>query len=289
MTPASPTSFVRNTQPDPGSPAQLAEWIEQSALVDLFAAAPLALRARAGLFVERVRGSLGFGAPGIPSALVNRVFVGGMGAAPDVAELSALLQRFEARGVRDTFAHVHADQLAPDVLGTLEVAGLARYPRAWVKLACEPSTALDVRPPLRLDPCAESDAEAFAQLTSEVFGLVPEMAELLVALVQRPRWHVYVATDCGQVVAAGALYVQGELGWLGFGATAPAYRRRGLQRALLARRLRVARALGCRLVASETGVPVRGQANPSQDNMLALGMRSLGVRENFARPGVVFR
>jgi GNAT superfamily N-acetyltransferase len=111
-------------------------------------------------------------------------------------------------------------------------------------------------------------------------------AELLSGVVQRPRWHVYFARIDGRPIATGALFVQGDVAYLGYGATLPEHRGQGLQRMLLAKRMRVALALGCRWIISETGEAVPGQPNPSHDNMLALGMHPIATRDNYVLEGI---
>lgn len=63
-----------------------------------------------------------------------------------------------------------------------------------------------------------------------------------------------VALDDGVAVACGSLTIVDAVGWLGGAATGTAHRGHGLQSALVARRLRVARELGCTLAAA-TALP----------------------------------
>ena len=54
-----------------------------------------------------------------------------------------------------------------------------------------------------------------------------------------PRSVHLIADVDGVVAGCGSLYPQGRVGWVGGGATRPAFRRRGVQAALLAERLAV--------------------------------------------------
>lgn len=277
-------------EPSPSSStAALAEWIERRALHDQLAAAPPALRARAGLFVQHAPGLVAFGAPGIPSLLLNRVFVDADAHAATFDALPDTLNALSVRGMRSLLVHVHEPPpqhaAGESATAALLRAGLVPYRRAWLKLARDAGPQRELGAPLPLELCRTDEADAFAELVTTGLSLSPESAALIAPLVQRPRWHVFGARDRGVLVAAGALFVQGELGQLGFAATAPGYRGLGLQRALIARRLRVAHALGCRLVCSETGVALPGQPNPSEHNLRALGLRPVAVRANWTRPG----
>lgn len=72
--------------------------------------------------------------------------------------------------------------------------------------------------------------------------------------------------------------------WFDFGATAPAFRRRGSQAALLAARVERALDLGCRAMYTCTGVAVPGDPQHSYKNILKAGFREDYVRANYAPP-----
>lgn len=272
--------------PPQGTESALAEWIERAAVADLLAAVPAELQGSAGLFVHRAEGLCAFGAPGVPSLMFNRVFVDAEAGLASYASVPRVLEALRARGVADALVHAHLDARDahdPRVLA-LHAAGLQPFRRAWLKLARDAQPVEERGAALPLGVCRTDEAEGFAELVTRGLQLAQATAPLVSAIVQRPRWHVYVARDAGQVVASGALFVQGDVGHLGFAATLPSYRGLGLQRALIARRLRVAYALGCRLVTSETGEAVPGQPNPSEHNLRALGLRVIALRSNWTRP-----
>ena len=96
------------------------------------------------------------------------------------------------------------------------------------------------------------------------------MAAWSASLVARDRWRAYGAFDGDALVGVGALFVEGDVGWLGLGGTLPFHRGRGAQGAVMARRIKDAIAVGCTSIATETGI-LPGRANPSLDNMLRCG------------------
>ena len=85
---------------------------------------------------------------------------------------------------------------------------------------------------------------------------------------------------------AGALYVDGGVGWLGFGATLPPYRGRGAQSAILAARIEDARRQGCATVVTETGELADDRPSSSYRNIVRAGFRETGVRPNYRAPSV---
>jgi GNAT superfamily N-acetyltransferase len=92
---------------------------------------------------------------------------------------------------------------------------------------------------------------------------------------------MYGSYDGGEIVGGGALHIDGDVGWLGIGATLPAHRGRGGQRAVMARRIADAVAAGCTTVATETGV-LPDHPNPSLRNMLRSGFELAYERANWS-------
>jgi ribosomal protein S18 acetylase RimI-like enzyme len=86
-------------------------------------------------------------------------------------------------------------------------------------------------------------------------------------------WSLYVARVNGRPAAAATLYVHDRVGYLADSATDPTYRRRGLQLALLRRRMRDAGVFGADLVFSGAE-----PFSSSHRNMERAGMRLQFIR-----------
>jgi ribosomal protein S18 acetylase RimI-like enzyme len=274
---------------EPHPDVERADWIEQAALQDMYAAASPALQRSAGLFVDRVAGALAIGAPGLSSSAMSRVFVH-PNASPEAAGMA--IERMRKAGARHYFTHVHQGA-SPRLLDEIAERGLQRYHRSWLKLA-RGREPLDGHMPsapegdVQLRAATREQSAMFADLVIRCQHIAADAAELIGGVVQRPRWHVYFAQLGETPIATGALFVQGDVGYLGYGATLPEHRNQGLQRMLLRKRIRVALALGCRLIISETGEAVPGQPNSSYNNMLSLGLQPIATRHNYALEGVRF-
>jgi GNAT superfamily N-acetyltransferase len=127
-------------------------------------------------------------------------------------------------------------------------------------------------------------ADDFARVVAEGFEL-PEWTKPLAAnVVGRPGWSCYVAYDGKEPAGAGALFVQDDVGWLGFAATRLRYRGHGAQSAILAARIEDARKQGCSTVTTETGAIEEGRPSNSYRNILRAGFREAGVRANYRAP-----
>lgn len=89
----------------------------------------------------------------------------------------------------------------------------------------------------------------------------------------------YLARIDGQPAGEAALRIDGDLGQLAGAATLPAFRRRGVQNALLYRRLADARRAGCRLAVVTTQPGSRSQSNAKKRGFALLYTRAVLVRE----------
>lgn len=87
----------------------------------------------------------------------------------------------------------------------------------------------------------------------------------------------WIGDEC---VGCASLQVVGGVAWLGAASTAPGFRRRGIQRALIEARIGVAREIGCDLLAA-TAVPIGSSAR----NLVRHGFSLSHVQVVVARPG----
>lgn len=178
----------------------------------------------------------------------------------------------------------HAVCVPPGYLGLEESLQALGYARgyAWMKFerndAPAPAAATDLRVEETLD------AAAFAVASAGGYGFAPEVAGALSAIVGAPGWRCFVAFAGDEPAACGALYADGDHGWLGIAATLPQFRRRGAQGALLAARIEAGRADGVRRFVTETGERVEGRPDQSYRNILRAGFREAYLRPNWRSP-----
>ncbi|GAA0584890.1 GNAT family N-acetyltransferase [Kribbella sandramycini] len=181
---------------------------------------------------------------------------------------------------RSADARVLNFHLAPEVLPDdwdeiCAEHGLTRG-GTWVKAVRAAGPVEPVETDLRI---AQVEPDGFAQWSAVVvkgFGMPDEtggVAAMLTAWAARPGVRLYGAWAGSELVGVGALGMAGGVGELVCGATLPAYRGRGAQSAIMARRLEDAYAAGCSLAASETGKPGPGEHNSSLANMERRGFK----------------
>ena len=99
--------------------------------------------------------------------------------------------------------------------------------------------------------------------------------------MRAPGLEQYVAMVGRTTVAFGALRIDGDLAWLGMGATLTRWRRHGAHAALIAARLRRAARKGCRWVCVETMIPEPGRPAGSRRNLLRAGFADACEKPGF--------
>jgi hypothetical protein len=144
----------------------------------------------------------------------------------------------------------------------------------------EPKDVPDVAPPpgIRLRVLGADDAESWLAvvrpISDEISFRMSTWGAAAPHLLAERDVHVYVAEEGGRPVACGALYVHRKVGLLRTGIVQPQVRGRGLQRALIGARARLAAELGCDLLTS--------QAPPdetSERNLMRTGFRRIATRD----------
>jgi GNAT superfamily N-acetyltransferase len=260
-----------------------AEAVERAALEALHAAAPECLRADLGLRCARVGTALVSIAGGVPASgiVANRTIELGLEAAEREETVARIAALYREAGVERYFLHLHPEAKPRELGGWLAGQGLEKA-RGWMKFQRGREAPPEAETTLQVRPAGPGDGPAFGRIAADAFDLGEEAAPWLAAMAGHPGWRLYMTFDGETPAGTGGLFVQDGVGWLDWGATAPAFRRRGSQSALLRRRILDALDMGCRLILTETGEEVEGDPQHSYKNILRMGFREAYVRENYA-------
>ena len=255
-----------------------ADAIEAAAFRDFYAAAPAALRLR----VEDVAGAAVLIAPTLPVSFFNRVIGLGNASPATAGDIAAIRTLYADAGIADYIVHAVPSAEPANLADLLRDDGFAPgQRRSWAKFLRAPADVPRLHTDLKLREADTADATAVASAVTTAFGMPSSVGPWFAALIGRPGWRLWVAQAGDQVIATGALYVRGDQGWLGAGATLAEHRGRGAQTALLATRIRAAAELGCCVVATETGEPVADEPNPSLANIRRAGFVQVCSRLNY--------
>ncbi|MHA1152649.1 MAG: GNAT family N-acetyltransferase [Alphaproteobacteria bacterium] len=262
-----------------------AEEIERAALEDLHEAAAPEMRASLGIESRTIGSAFVSIARGLPASAItiNRVIGLGFSAPASEDTVREIVEMYQSAGVARYFVQLHPDA-RPDQIGHwLLGRGLERT-RGWQKFCRgrdavpEPRTDLIIR---KIDVSHGADSAA---ILSDAFDLGDDARPWLARLPTRDRWHIFMTFDGDLPAGTGALFIDGDVAWTDFGATAPGFRQRGSQSALLRHRVQFALDRGCRQVFTCTGEAVPGDPQNSYSNILKAGFKEEYVRLNYAPP-----
>ena len=261
------------------------ESTEIEAYVDFFRAAPLDIRRARELDILDVAAATCLSCRGLePAAIFRRAMGIGVTRAATEPELDDVLACMNATCGPEKYVVSVAPRSQPAALATWLASRGFTQGYAWMKF-CRAfdvasrtkasSTELDIRVVDR-----KHSAE-FGQVVTMGFGLPATISPWVGELPGRTNWVCVMAFDGASAVAAGAVHINREYAWLGFGTTLPSHRRRGAQSALLARRLGEAAARGARFAVTETGQQVAGKPSASYQNILRAGFEECYLRQNY--------
>jgi hypothetical protein len=235
-----------------------------------------------GAHTARVGGAALLAQPAIPSTMLNRVAGLGLDEPATEQHLEEIDAFFAPFGVEYAIA-VAPQAQPPELTGLLADRGFASG-YAWTKFTRAADEATASITDLRVELVGPDAGEDFALVVLEAYDLPASAASLLAGAPEVDGYSCFVAYADDEPAAAGVLLVLGETGWLGFGSTRPAFRRRGGQRALFAARARRAVELGATTLVTETGELLPGRPASSYRNIVRAGFRPAYVRPNFLSP-----
>ena len=237
---------------------------------DQLAAATPADQASLGLRTTEIAGALVMAADGLDSLIQNRVLGLGLHEPMDAAALEAVLAHYAPGRSFAIIRCPFAEPASADAL--LRQHGFATFFHhlKWVRddspVIAAP-TSLDV---VAIEPARANEWES---LYCSIHDLVPAFAAWSARCAGRAGWSYYLALDRGRAVAAAAMFVDGDLAWLGKAGTIESDRGRGAQSALLSARVRDGLGTGVRTFAMETGPDWPDRPRGSLRNAARAGFR----------------
>ena len=216
---------------------------------------------------------------------VNKMIGIGFDGAADRRDLDEIERRFAARGSR---LQAEVSTLAdPALHGMLASRGYAPsgfenvlgYPLTGPVHDTPPRIQVSLARPDELPALADAVVDAFAAPDTGGVGgdVIPpsqELREWCLITWSLPGFRAYTARIDGQLAGGGSLRIDGDVAQFSGAGTLPAFRRRGVQSALLRARLADAARAGC-----EVGVIVTQPASPSQHNAQRAGFSLLYARQ----------
>jgi ribosomal protein S18 acetylase RimI-like enzyme len=220
-----------------------------------------------------------------PSSPTNKMIGVGFGEPLDAAVLDDVEARFATRGAR---LQAEISVLAePEAHATLVARGyqpagfehVLGYPMGDAIAKPPAGIAVELVSAADLAPLCEVLVEAFASpdvggVGGDAIPPADEIRRWFLITMSVDGFRGYVARIGGAIAGGGALRIDGDIAQFSGAGTLPAFRRRGVQTALLRARLADAAAAGCAV-----GVVVTQPGSKSQQNVEREGFGLLYARQ----------
>ena len=262
--------------------AKIVEIGEMVAWRDLCMTAPPEWASTFGLRAETVGTACAFLLQGVDSPLFNRVLGLGIEELATEAELEHILTLYKQAGISRFHLQVSPAALPSELPSWLKARNFCRQGNWSILLrGTEPLPVLPTNFTVRT--VGPEQASGFATTLQQGYGTPGILNSWIVASVGRFGWRHYLVYAGEQPVACGAMFILGNVAWLGLAATLPSHRRQGAQSALLTHRLREGMHAGCRWFVTETVEDLPEHPNPSYHNMIRAGFQEVYLRPNYQK------
>ncbi len=259
---------------------ELVEFGEAEAWVNYYLCASGEFSQEYKLVTKRIGSAWVSMIPKLDWSFFNRI--NGLGVREPVTEtmLDEAVAVLKDAGCKNFMAQVSPMSQPPLVTTWLEKRGF-KLGRNWVKMYRGNEPPIEAPSELRVEAIGIEHADVFADIALSAFEMPAELRPLVQGPMGKQGWHHYLAFDGDQPVSAGAMFISGEIAWLGFGSTLVTHRNRGGQGAVFARRITDGLKLGCKWFVTETGEDTPDSPNPSYHNMIRHGFKLAYLRPNY--------
>jgi len=265
----------------PAKIAEINEFVEVESYANYYRSAPLEFTKLSRLEVRRLGSVWLTMIPRTDSASHNLILGLGLDEPATESRLDDAIAIFRQSGCQN-----YRTQVSPIVQPAQYPEWLAargfKPGRNWAKMyrGNEPMAVLATD--LRVERIGREQADQFADVVLPVWGIEPVYRPLVKGIVGKPGWYHYLAYDGKKPVAATAMFISGEVAWLGWASTLLTHRNRGGQSALGSRMIVDGLALGCNWFSAETEEETPEHPNPSYHNMLRFGFKLAYFRRNYS-------
>jgi hypothetical protein len=264
----------------PAMIAELNERVEADAQISLFRSVPPEFIRPFRMDVQSIGSVVVSMIPALDTAFFNRIMCLGVGKPATESMLDEAIAVLENAGCKNYMAQL--SPLAATVLCQEWLLARGLKPsRNWAKMYRENTPAPIVSTDLRVERIGADQGDAFASVVTTTFEMPSVLHPMVKGFVGKPGWNHYLAYLDKKPVSAAAMFVNGEVSWLGFAGTLKKYRKRGAQGAMFTRRIQDGLAQGVKWFVTETGEDTPQNHNPSYHNMLRSGFQLAYLRRNY--------
>ncbi len=263
--------------------SRIVEGVEAVSARSFHSLAPGDVALRMGVVLEEIGGATVTGVRRSSHRSLNRVVNLGVSRPATRTTVDRILEFYRSHGIR-RFGVALSPCARPRTLESwLTERGFRRTPggaKLW--RGADPVQEAEGGG-LTIERVGPEQAADWFDVFSDVFRHFRSRGDWFQAAVGREGWHHYAAVADGRMVGAAILFEADGVGQLAGGATPVPWRRRGIQRMLIAARIRDGLARGIETFTSETVAPL-----PRNPLISFRNLQRAGFQLAYVRPTYVF-
>ncbi len=218
--------------------------------------------------IEKFGNATAFTAKNIPGPSFNTV-KGLCG--EDIVHVDSILEFYRQRDIPIRFEITPA-HTSNELLATLANKGLFQYDFHTVLYSIDYKISEKYNPLISIRTLGKSEFDLFADIYTSGFEMPAFLKEGVAknneVLHNNPSWTFYLANYQNKPAGIGVLFVSDGIGTLAASTTVPNFRGKGIQKALIIKRLEQASSLHIQMVVGQARY-----GSISQNNMEKLGMK----------------
>lgn len=222
--------------------------------------------------------------PDVDVLAMNRAVGIGIKHPLDQSTIDHIINFYKLAGSSRFFIQLPPAAVNERTVGLLDEADFKCH-NTWTKFCRRlgPVTVSD-HDDLEISSVDEATSDLYSQVIFMSFDWTDSrLASWLASTVGTDGYQHYLVSKGGKAIAAGALYVEGEMASMAFAGTLEPFRGMGAQRLLLETRLNDAYRLGAKFITAETATQTTVQEVPSYRNMVKAGFEAVYHRQNWLR------
>ncbi len=233
-------------------------------------------------YTTMINGGLACAIPSLDILAMNRVLGVGLTQPITQATIDQIRFFYEKAGSARYFIQLPPMIVNEELEFLLMANGFAHH-NNWTKLYRRVvPLVLETNRELSIRKIDRSEADNYGQLIFMSFDWEDtRLASWLASTVGQNGYTHYIVSWKGRDIAAGALFVEGEMSSMAFAGTLEPFRGLGAQALLLKKRMLRAYALGAKLITAETSEDKKGRPVASARNMMKVGFDIAYQRQNW--------
>ncbi|MDW3194674.1 MAG: hypothetical protein R8G66_20010 [Cytophagales bacterium] len=229
-----------------------------------------------------IAGGMACAIPHLDILFMNRVIGLGLSTPINETSLEQVIRFYEKAGSKRFFIQLPPQVITEEIIALMSQFGFS-HRNNWTKLfRTVAPLEHGTNGQLSVRQIEERESDNYGQLIFMSFNWEDSrLATWLASTVGKRGYRHYIVSWEGRDIAAGALYVDGDMASMAFAGTLKAFRGHGAQQLLLKRRLQDAYDMGAKFITGETAEHLEEKPVVSYLNMKKSGFQTAYQRQNW--------